>query len=139
MESLYSCPALLALDISISNETGSRINHRGQAAFSDTFFEAFVSSGERGYLCPRLQVFVFRAAAYASIKTIRQFLTGKRKGHGIVGLNDWKKVVVRVAENNGEENAMSQMRDLAREQRAAGLDVHTHGESVAWSEWNNSL
>ena len=143
MESLYSCPSLLSLDISLSTTTEMLVNHFGQNTLSDAFFKAFVSNGEQGYLCPRLRTFVFRGEAYVSVMTIRQFLIGRRKGHGIVGLNDWKKVVLHVAEKNWEENVMLQMQVLVSEQRAAGLDVDMclsrWASSICWSEWIRSL
>ncbi len=136
-ESLYFCPSLLSLRISISRHTEYLIRSFQRNPLSDAFFEAFVSEGERGYLCPRLHTFVFKEAAYASVNAIRKFVVGKRQGHGIAGLNDWIKVEVRASENNGEgeQDVISQMRQLYREQRVAGLDFYTWGEDKTRSEW----
>ena len=134
-EALYLCPSLLSLRISISHQSEMLIRSFRRNPLSDTFFEAFVSKGERGYLCPRLHTFVFKEAAYASVNAIRKFVVGKRKGHGIVELNDWIKVEVRASENNGEKDVISQMRQLYREQRTAGWDFFTWGEDKTRSEW----
>ncbi|KJA28802.1 hypothetical protein HYPSUDRAFT_619938 [Hypholoma sublateritium FD-334 SS-4] len=76
-EILYYCPSLLSLVI------------KKPKAYlftsSDALLRAFVSDGERGYLCPRLHTFIFNWEVNASVDCIRQFLVGKRKGHSIAG------------------------------------------------------
>ncbi len=134
-ESLYLCSSLLSLHISISPHTEFLMRNFERNPLSDAFFEAFVSNGERGYLCPQLHTFVFKDAAYASVNAIRKFVVGKRQGHGIAGLSDWIKVEVCVSEYNGEQDAISQMQELYREQRAVGQDFFTWGEDTTRSEW----
>lgn len=111
---LRYCPSLLSLVI---KEPGG---YRLRVTSLDELLNAFVRADENGYLCPLLHTFIFNWGVDAPLDCIRRFLTGKRKGHGIAGLNNWIKVVLTL---NERRDSWPQIRELIAEQRAAGLDV----------------
>ncbi len=126
VEALHYCPSLQSLSISRSKFYVDALKYRNPnlpPTFSDLFFYAFTFNGPRGYLCPNLHTFILRGGMFARVNAIRQFLTRKREGHGIEGLNSWAEVVVNVIDNCVEPDCGSQLRELVAEQRAAGLNV----------------
>lgn len=70
------------------------------------------------------------------MESIRQFLMGKRKGHGVSGLAYWIKVVADLAENDVENKGRPRMRELVSEQRAAGLNISSWEPNMTRSEWS---
>ena len=105
---LYYCPSLRSLVVQVSDEK------------VDVLLKAFVSNGCKGYLCPHLHTFKLNGETTASADCIREFLVGRRKGHGVAGLSNWAKVVLTAYKRS---RSWQQTWAVVKEQQDSGLNV----------------
>lgn len=85
--------------------------------------KAFVNGGDKGYLCPRLHTFQLKGEIPYPADCIREFLMGKRKGHGIEKLSCWIKVVLTSYRGKDPSRNWKKTLEVVKEQQEAGLDV----------------